>query len=229
VFQLKGGDLTMTRPAFISSNNLIDVLRWRYATKDFDPTKKISDENWKALEEVLILTPSSYGLQPWKFFVVSNPAIRAQLKAHSWNQPQTVASSHFVVFAGRTDLTLDDLDRWVARMAEIRGVSSESLGSFRDRMAGDLVHGPRQAKIQTWVSNQIYIALGNFMTSAALLGIDTCPMEGIDPEKYDEVLDFNNSGYKTLVACAAGYRSAHDKYGQMPKIRYPKDQMIQEI
>ena len=219
----------MSQPSFISSNNLLEALRWRYATKAFDPAKKISAEDWKALEETLVLTPSSYGLQPWKFFVIKDPAVREKLKTHSWNQPQTVDSSHFVVFAGRTGLSFDDLDRWVQRMAQIRGVSEESLSPFGDRMAQDLVTGPRQAVIQTWVSNQAYIALGNFMTSAALLGIDTCPMEGIDPKKYDEVLGFHNSGFRTLVACAAGYRSAQDKYSRLPKIRYPKGEMIQDI
>ena len=208
---------------------VVEALTWRYATKAFDPSRKIPQEDWAALEQSLILAPSSYGLQPWKFLVITEPTLRERLKAHSWNQRQVTECSHFVVFAAALDITEPDVQRWVARMAEVRGVPQESLHSYKEMMVGDLVKGPRHAWIQEWTARQTYIALGTFMTAAALLGIDTCPMEGIDPAQYDAVLGLPASGYRALCACAAGYRAADDKYAALPKVRYSPADVVQYI
>ncbi len=213
----------------LNGNDLLDSLKWRYATKVFDPSKKISAEDWKALEEALILSPSSYGLQPWKFLVITDSATRQKLLPLSWNQKQVTDCSHFVVFLGRTDITQQDVDQLIDHTSRVRGIPKESLAFYRDMMMGDLVKGPRHAWIRDWAARQTYIALGNFMTSAAMLGVDTCPMEGLDPVKYDEVLKLKDSGYATLVACAAGYRSSEDKYATMPKIRYEAPVVVQKI
>lgn len=213
----------------IKPEELIEIQKWRYATKIFDAAKKISAVEWKALEEALILSPSSYGLQPWKFLVVTDPAVRAKLMGCSWNQKQVTDASHFVVFLGRADITAADVDVLIKRTADVQKRDGQSLDGYRGMIIGDLVNGPRHAIITEWVSRQVYIALGNFMTSAALLGIDTCPMEGLDPLKYDEILGIKGTGYTTRVACAAGYRSAADKYSQLPKVRYPKESLVQTI
>ncbi len=213
----------------LSPSELLQTQNWRYATKIFDATKKISSEEWKALEESLILSPSSYGLQPWKFLVVNNPEVRQKLMAVSWNQKQVVDCSQFVVFLGKTDIQKSDVEHLVDRTVEIRHVPKESLNVYRDMMVADLVNGPRHAVISAWTSRQVYIALGNFMTSAALLGVDTCPMEGIDPAKYDEILNIKGTGYATLCACAAGYRSQEDKYATLPKVRYPSNELISRV
>src|SRR5436190_20277097 len=110
---------------------LVSQLRWRYATKKFDPARKIAEADWAALEEALILTPSSYGLQPWKFVVITDPAIKTQLPAISWNQKQVQDASHTVVFARRLDLTEEYIDKYLGRIAEVRGGSVESLAGFR--------------------------------------------------------------------------------------------------
>lgn len=217
----------MTRP--VSPQELVEAQKWRYAVKVFDPAKKIPADSWRALEESLVLTPSSYGLQPWKFLVISDPAVRQKLHPLSWKQSQVTDASHYVVFLGRTDITAEDVSRWVARMAEVQKREVASLDAYKGMMLGDLVNGPRHQVIHEWVSRQVYIALGNFMTSAALLGIDTCPMEGIDPAGYDKVLGLEGSGYSTRVACAAGYRSASDKYASTPKVRYAKDELIRIV
>ncbi|MDE3032274.1 MAG: NAD(P)H-dependent oxidoreductase [Acidobacteriota bacterium] len=212
----------------LAAPSLLDALQWRYATKLFDPTRRIPTDQWTALEQSLVLTPSSYGLQPWKFIVVTDPALKAKLRPVSWNQSQIEDCSHLVVFLAKEDITEGDLDRFIARSAEVRGVPPESLAGYRGYMLGDLVKGPRHAVIAEWAARQVYIALGQFMACAALLGIDTCPMEGLEPAKYDEILGLKGTGYHTLAACPAGYRSPEDKYARLPKVRYETGDVIEQ-
>ncbi|MDD5262485.1 MAG: NAD(P)H-dependent oxidoreductase [Methylacidiphilales bacterium] len=211
----------------IPREKLLGTLKWRYATKQFDPAKKIAPADWSALEESLILSPSSFGLQPWKFVVVTDPQVREKLKAVSWNQGQVTDCSHHVVFAIRTDVNEAYIDRFLARAVEIRGGSVEPLAGYRGMMVSFANKAAKEGWLHEWATRQVYIALGNFMTSAALLGIDTCPMEGLEPAKYDEILGLNALGLKTVVACCAGYRSAQDKYAATPKVRFhPKDVIL---
>lgn len=210
----------------IPGESLLDQLNWRYATKKFDSSKKVSAADWAVLEQALVLTASSYGLQPWKFIVVTDPALKAKLRPASWNQSQVEDCSHLVVFAAKKDITEADVDRFVARIAEVRGVSQESLAGYKGYMVGDLVKGPRHAVIHEWAARQCYIAMGNLLTSAALLGIDTCPFEGLEPAKYDEILGLKDSGYATVAACPVGYRSGDDKYASTPKVRFEAKDVI---
>lgn len=211
----------------ISTTDLLDALTWRYATKKFDPAKPIAAQTWSALEESLVLTPSSYGLQPWKFLVVTSPELKEQLKPLSWNQAQVTDCSHYVVFTIKKNLTAADVDRFVERTAEVRSVPVDSITGYRNMMVSDVVEGARSFNVNEWATRQTYIALGNFMTSAALLGVDTCPMEGIEPVKYDKVLNLPNAGYATVVACAAGYRAEDDKYAELAKVRFAKSEVIE--
>lgn len=207
---------------------LLDALRWRYATKQFDPTRVISEETWAALEEALVLTPSSFGLQPWRFLVVRDVLVREKLIAESWGQTQIADASHLVVFTARTDLTDADIDAWISRMAEVQDRTPESLVPYRrvvSGYAGTLTPAQRAA----WNDRQIYIALGQLITAAALLGIDTCPMEGINPAGYDEILGLIGSGYGTRVALPLGYRLDSDKYAAVPKARFPRENVIRHI
>lgn len=213
----------------ISTTTLLERLNWRYATKKFDPNQTIPEATWQALSESLVLTPSSYGLQPWKFWVITNPAIRAELKPASWNQSQVTDCSHFVVFSIKKNLTSEHIDRFIERTAEVRGVTAESLEGYRNVMVGNLVYGARSLTINEWATRQTYIALGNFMTSAALLGVDTCPMEGLDPAKYDQILGLPSKGYATVVACAAGYRATDDKYADLAKVRFTNSEVIETL
>ena len=210
----------------ISNETLLTQLNWRYATKKFDPAKKIPDSAWAALEQALILTPTSYGLQPYKFLILTDPALRARLVPASWGQTQPVDCSHYVVFAARAQNTEADVDRYIARMAEVRGAAPEALAGFKKILMGDVVHGPRGQVALEWAARQAYIALGNFMTSAALVGVDTCPMEGFEPAKYDEILGLPAQGVRAVVACAAGYRAADDKYAALPKVRFPASELL---
>jgi nitroreductase len=213
----------------ISPEVLLEQLQWRYATKRFDPARKISDEDWRVLAEALVLTPSSFGLQPWKFWVVTNPEVKAQLLPLSYKQVQVVEASHVVVLAARQNLSEEDVDRYLQRISEIRGVAVEDLAGFRKTMVRALIPPPPGFDINDWAAKQVYIALGNFMTAAAVMGIDTCPMEGIIPAKYDELLGIREQGYATVVACVAGYRAADDKYANTPKVRFATSDVIVEV
>ena len=213
----------------IDRDQLIGQLNWRYATKQFDAERKISAAEWATLEEALVLTPSSWGLQPWKFIVVTDPAVREKLVAASLGQRQIADASHLVVFAIKKNLGEQDIDNYVKRVAEVRGVSPESLGQYRDMMVGSLVKGLDETKRAHWSTKQVYIALGNFLTSAALMGIDACPMEGIDAAKYDEILGLNKLGLSAVVVATAGYRAATDKYSQAKKVRFPRDEVLVDV
>ncbi len=211
----------------IDIKTLLAALNWRYATKKFDPSRKIPDATWAALEQALVLSPSSYGLQPWKFLVIENPALREQLKANSWGQAQVTDASHFLVLTAKTDLTEVDVERYVQSIASVRGQKRSDLQGNYDMMVGSLVKGPRHAHIKEWAKRQTYIAFGNLMTSAALLGVDACPMEGIDAAKFDELLGLPATGYITVAACALGYRAGDDKYATYKKVRYPVGEMVE--
>lgn len=213
----------------MSPQELVTALEWRYATKRFDPEKKISTDTWNALERALVLTPTSFGLQPYRFLVLTDFGKRAELLAHSWNQHQVVDCSHYVVFAARTKITEADVDNWIQRIAQVRKVPVDGLAAYRGMMIGDVVHGSRGKISHEWAIRQAYIALGNLMTCAAVLGVDACPMEGIAPPEYDRVLGLHDSGYATAVACAFGYRTSTDKYAALPKARFDASELIKKI
>jgi len=211
------------------TQQLLEALRWRYATKVFDPARKIPAELWEAIEHALVLTPTSYGLQPYRFLVVQDPARRAALLPHSWNQKQVVDASHFVVFTARTRMTEADVTRLIRRISDVRKISPDSLNFYRDMMLGDIVNGARGRNAREWATRQTYIALGNLMTSAAVLGVDACPMEGLNPVEYDRILGLTGGDYATVVACALGYRAAGDKYAALPKVRYETRELIHTV
>lgn len=213
----------------VSPDLILQQLYWRYATKKFDPTKKIPESIWQVLEQSLVLAPSSFGLQPWKFFVVRNPEIRQQLVEHSWGQTQVVDASHLVVLAIKKDVDAQEVDRYIERMAEVRNTPVENLEGFGNVVKGFLKQPPYPLNLNEWSTRQTYIALGQFMTCAALLGVDTCPMEGISPAKYDEILGLPAQGYATVVVCPAGYRAEDDKYAYIPKVRYSTEDVVEYI
>lgn len=213
----------------LAPDALLGQLRWRYATKQFDPAKKIPADVWAALEQVLILTPSSFGLQPWKFVVVTNPEVKKSLSAVSWNQSQPADCSHHVVFATRTSLGDPEIDLFIDSIVATRGVTKESLAGYRGMMSGFAGKAAKEGWVKEWAIRQAYIALGNFMTSCAALGVDSCPMEGISPADYDKILGLEGTGFATVVACAAGYRAESDKYAGAPKVRFPASEVIRHV
>jgi nitroreductase len=208
---------------------LAGALRWRYATKSFRAGARIPPATWSALEDALVQSPSSYGLQPWKFLVIEDPSLRTTLKPHSWGQSQITDCSHLVVFLARRTIEEADLDRLIQATAEARGLNPEQLAPYRGMMAKDLIHGPRSAVIDRWASNQVYIALGTFLTAAALLSVDACPIEGFSPADYDRILNLETSPYRSCVVCAAGYRAPEDRYAALAKVRYSAADLIETL
>ena len=211
----------------MTPTELLTALNWRYATKVFNSTKKIPDDTWSALEESLVLTPSSYGLQPWKFIIIQDRELREQLVPHTWRQRQVADCSHLVVMATKRTMTEADIDANLMRIAEVRGGTPDALAGFRKMLIGDVITGERSQYITVWAKMQAYIALGQFMAAAALLGVDTCPMEGFIPEKYDEILGLEALGLTTAVLCPVGYRSADDRYASLPKVRFKNSDVIE--
>lgn len=213
----------------ISAAQLLERLNWRYATKQFDPARRISAEDWQALEEALRLSPSSGGLQPWKFLVVEDPAVREKLVPASFGQTQVTDASHLVVFAAKTNFGEADVDAHIARTAEVRGVSVESLAPFREMLVGGIIGAMDDATRFAWAGRQVGIALGNLLTCAALLGIDACPMEGFLPPQYDEILNLSSRGLAAVAVCALGYRAATDAYATLPKVRFPAESVLLHV
>lgn len=213
----------------ITPQQLLDAQNWRYATKTFDATRKIPADHWSALEASLVLSASSFGLQPYRFLVVQDAATREKLLPHSWNQRQVVDASHFVVFASRTSVTEAEIDQFVALTATARGTKPEALAGYRGMMTGMLLADSFKSFAPQWAARQAYLALGNLLTSAALLGIDACPMEGFSAGEYDKILNLPAQGLGTVVACALGYRHASDKYAALPKVRFPKTDLIKVV
>lgn len=211
----------------LAPTDALAALRWRYATKQFDPARTIPPDVWAVLEQALVLAPSSTGLQPWRFVVVTDPAVRKQLHPAAYNQPQILDCSHLVVFCGRTPPTAADADRHIARTAEVRGVTAESLGGFAKMVKGAATRPPEQGS--AWAARQVYIALGMFLTTAAVVGVDACPMEGFEPAKFDEILGLPAKGYGSVSLAAAGYRHPDDKYAGLPKVRFPTDEVVERV
>ncbi len=213
----------------MTPEKVLEQLHWRYAVKKFDSTKKIPDSVWKVLEQSLVLSPSSFGLQPWKFFVVQNPEIREKLLPHSWGQKQVVDASHLIVLGIKKDINDGDVDRYVQRMAEVQQVPIENLEKFGGMVKGFINNPPYPFEKNDWSTRQTYIALGFLMTCAAMLDIDTCPMEGFIPSKYDEILGLPEQGYSAVVVCPIGYRAEDDKAATRPKVRFPTEEIMKYI
>jgi nitroreductase len=213
----------------VSPAQVLTQLQWRYAVKKFDSSKKIPADAWDVLEQSLMLTPSSFGLQPWKFFVVDKPELRQELLANSWNQAQVVEASHLVVLAIKKEMGDAEVDRYIQDMSDKRNVPIDGLAGLNKMIKGFMANPNKGFTTDEWAIRQVYIAIGQFMTSAAMLGIDTCPMEGFNPAKYDEILGLTAQGYASVLVCPAGYRAADDKYATMAKVRYDRSEVISHI
>ncbi len=211
----------------VPGDQLIERLQWRYATKKFDATRKIPADVWSALEKSATLAPSSFGLQPWKFIVVSDPALRTKLRAKSWNQPQITDASHLVVFARRTTVDRAYVQGYIDRIAQVRSVGPETLTGYRDMMLGFIEKPSPGFDPSVWTSRQVYISLGFFLSACAMMGVDACPMEGFDPNAFDEILDLKKDGLATQVLATAGYRASDDLVASAAKVRFDHGQVIE--
>ena len=203
-------------------------MKWRYAVTKFDTTKKLTSEQIDEIMEAAILTPSAFGLQPWRFIVVTNPEIRKQLQEAGYNQPKISEASHLVVLAVEKNIDDKLVDAFIDLVSKVRGMDVGSLKGYSDMIKGSLVGKSTEQRIE-WATKQVYIALGVIITTASSMEIDSAPMEGFDPKKFDEILGLEKMGLESKVAVALGFRSADDASAGYAKVRYPKEKVILEV
>jgi len=205
--------------------NITQALEWRYATKQYDASKKLSTENLDILKESVRLAPTSFGLQAFTVIDVTNPELREKLKAASWGQSQITDASHLFVFTVPNDITDTDVDAFISHTAEVRGVSVESMAGYTGMIKGSVnSRTPEQKAI--WAAKQAYIALGFLLETAALLEVDATPMEGFDNGQYNEILGLTEKGLQAVVVCTLGYRSSEDTYAGLAKVRKSESDMF---
>ena len=212
----------------IDPQTLLTQLNWRYATKKFDPARKVPAEHWNVLEQALILTPSSYGLEPWHFLVITSQVVKESLLPAAYGQRQVADASHVVVFTVRKNVDPPYVEKFIQRVSQVRGVPLEKLEGYKGMMLGAIKQmGPQG--VDQWSSRQVYIALGFLLQSAALLGIDVCPMEGISAAQVDQILGLEAKGLSTLAIATVGYRAADDAAANHKKIRFSAEDVLTHI
>lgn len=199
--------------------------KWRYATKKFDTTKKVSSEDLATLKEAIQLSASSFGLQLYKVIIVENPALRAQLLPASWGQTQIVDASHLIVFANQTTVEHVDIDNYINNVATTRNIPAEALTGYADFMKGSIGNMPGEVK-PIWTSKQTYIALGNLLNAAAELKIDVTPMEGFVPAQYNEILGLDKLNLNAALVATVGYRHAEDDTQHYAKVRKSNEDLF---
>lgn len=203
-------------------------LLWRYATKKFDPAKKLSDQQLKDLLEAIRLAPTSYGLQPYRVLVVKDPAIRAALREKAWGQSQVTDASELIVFCALKTIGEAYVDEYVGHVVKERGTTPEALKGYRDMM-GSFIQGMPAETLAEWMKKQTYIALGVGLSAAASMKIDSCPMEGFDKNAFDEILGLADKNLASIVLMPVGFRASDDATAQMKKARFPMDQLVTVI
>ncbi|PKP14614.1 MAG: NAD(P)H-dependent oxidoreductase [Bacteroidetes bacterium HGW-Bacteroidetes-23] len=206
-------------------SDFISNQKWRYATKKFDASKKISSEDLETLKEAIQLSTSSYGLQPYKVFIIENPELRAKIQPFAWGQSQIVDASQLLVFANITNFGENEIDNYIANMVETRGIPAESVKGYADFMKMKITTLPEEQR-NTWTSKQTYLALANLMNAAAELKIDVTPMEGFEPENVNEVLGLNSLGLNASLLATIGYRHEEDATQHYKKVRKPKNELF---
>lgn len=208
--------------------NSIENLQWRYAVKKFDEHKFLSEEQVTTLKEAFNLTATSYGLQPVKMVVLKNKELQQQLVAHSWNQQQIVQASHVLVLCIPNEITSKDVESYFKLVKDIRNTPDEILNPFKEFLVNDIANKPKEV-LNSWMKNQAYIALGNLLTVCANEKIDSCPMEGFNPVKYNEILELNKQGLNAVLVLPVGFRAEDDYMKDLKKVRKNTEEVIIEI
>lgn len=207
---------------------LIENLNWRYATKKYDTSKEVSEENILKIKEAIRLSATSYGLQLFKVLDIKDQEIREKLRPASWGQPQITDASHLFVFCGYADVKNEHIDEYVQLKTNIQDLESNALEGYGNFIKGkmkDLSISDKQA----WMAKQSYIALSNALTACAELRIDSTPIEGFEPEAYEKILGLEEKGLKASVVLAIGYRSTEDANQFGKKVRKPLQSLFEEI
>ncbi len=208
--------------------NIIESLEWRYAAKKFDDKKTLTEEQIQTLKTAFNLTATSYGLQPVKLVVLKNKNIQQQLVAYSWNQQQVAQASHVLVICTQDNINEEDIEKYFDLVKHTRNTPDEILNPFKDYLKTD-ISNKSENQLALWMKNQAYIALGNLLTVAAIEKIDSCPMEGFNPEKYDEILELKKYNLKSALVLPVGFRAEDDYMKDLKKVRKNITDVVIEI
>ena len=208
--------------------DIIDSLGWRYATKKFDASKKLSKKKLDILKRSFDLTATSYGLQPLKMLIVSDPNTLEDLAPISFNQPQIGNASHLLVICIENNVDTKFIKDYFDRVERVRGTSRDILASFEDFLIKDFSEKNTE-EIDLWATKQAYLAMGNLLTVCAIEEIDSCPIEGFLPEKYDEYFNLKEQGLKSVLVMALGYRAEDDIFSEFKKVRRGVEEVVIEL
>jgi len=208
--------------------NIIDSLKWRYAVKKFDTNKELSEVQIETLKEAFNLTATSYGLQPLKLVIIKNKKIQEKLVPFSWNQQQILQASHLLVICIKDNYTTQEVENYFNLVQKIRNTPDEVINPFKKFLTAEIAK-KTQEELYTSNKNQAYIALGNLLTVCASQEIDSCPMEGFTPEKYDEILDLTKNNLKSVLVLPVGFRASDDYMKDLTKVRKNISDSIIEI
>ena len=208
--------------------DIIKHLKWRYATKKFDTSKKLTDSQINTIKEAFNLTATSFGLQTISLVILENNELRKPLVEHSFNQKQVLEASHLLVICIQDNILKEDVVSYYDNIKDIRNTSETILKPYKESLI-QTMDNMSVIERQQWSKNQAYIALGNLMTVCAIEGIDACPMEGFIPEKYDELLGLKERGLKSVLLLPIGFRAEDDMFSEFKKVRKPLEETIIEI
>ena len=209
-------------------NNILDALEWRYAVKKFDDKASLTEQQILEVKKVFNLSASSYGLQPYKMIVVQNPELKEKLVPASFGQQQISQSAAILVFAVRTDFGMDYIDQFFKDMSTKRQIPLENLERYKNFMKGSFAN-KSEDEISSWATKQVYLTMGHMLASLAALQIDACPMEGLDPQAYDKILDLEAKQLKTIVAMPIGVRAPDDASATALKVRKDLSDIIIDL
>jgi nitroreductase len=208
--------------------NIIDDLNWRYAVKQYDPTRKLSNEQFATIKESLRLTPTSYGLQPLKFLVIETPELREQIRTIAYSQNQVVDASHLLILCTRKEINEAEIDLHVERVASIRNTPEERKLNFSSFLKKSILAIPTEFH-EPWNEKQAYIALGQLLHTCASLRVDATPMEGFNSKQLDKLLNLEEQGLKSVLLCPIGYRSSEDSYQNLKKVRKSEEDLFETL
>lgn len=210
------------------AKNSIEDLQWRYATKKFDTTKKLSDEKVGILKEAFNLTATSYGLQPVKLLVVSNAVIKEDLVPMTLHQMQVKDASHVLVFCIEETISPEFVTTYFNLVHRVRNTSEEILKPFKNFLIEDFKKMPME-QVHAWATNQAYLAMGNLLTVCAMERIDSCPIEGFSPQEYDAYFNLKEKGLRSVLVLAVGYRADDDFFSGFKKVRKGVSNIVEEF
>ncbi len=208
--------------------DLIEKLNWRYATKKFDSSKKVSQGKLEILKQAFNLTPTSYGVQTMKMVIVTDEATKDKMVDYCYGQEQVKGASHVLAICIQDEVNETDVDSYFDDVVKIRNTSEAILSQYREELK-DFVKSKSKEEIEIWCVNQVYIALGNLMTACAVEEIDCCPMEGFLPEKVDELLELKKYNLKSVLLLPVGYRAEDDMFSELKKVRKDISETIIEL